>query len=53
MIDKKKFKICNEEKNIPEYITFLVILDSNFPFSPPKILSKTNVGHNIEIVLFS
>ena len=43
MIDKKKFKISNEDKNIPEYITFLVILDSNFPISPPKVLSKTNV----------
>jgi len=43
IIDKKKFKISNEDKNIPEYITFLVILDADFPISPPKVLSKTNV----------
>ena len=43
MIDKKILKIQVEDKNIPEFITFLMIVDWNYPKSPPKILSKTNV----------
>jgi hypothetical protein len=29
--------------NIPDYLNFLVIVDSTFPDNAPKILSKTNV----------
>jgi hypothetical protein len=32
-----------EEKNIPDFITFLFIVDSFFPEQPPKILTKSNV----------
>ena len=45
MIDKKNLNldINFEDKKIPEFITFLMIVDSQFPNHPPKILSKTNV----------
>ena len=45
IIDKKIVKINVEDNNIPEYITFLIIVDSQYPTSPPKILSKTNVNY--------
>ena len=45
IIDKRILNIDNPEieKNIPDYITFLIILDTNYPESTPKILSKSNV----------
>jgi hypothetical protein len=33
----------SEEKNVPDFLTFLIILDSFYPEQPPKILSKCNV----------
>ena len=36
-------EIKNKVKNIPECITFLVIVDYSFPNNPPKILSKSDV----------
>jgi hypothetical protein len=32
-----------EDKNIPDFLNFLVILDSFFPEERPKILAKSNV----------
>lgn len=46
MVDKRIIGLDNPEleKNIPDYISFLFILDVNYPESPPKILAKTNVS---------
>jgi len=47
IIDKKKisFDINIESENtiVPDFITFLLIIDYQFPSSPPRILTKTNV----------
>lgn len=45
MVDKRILGLDNPEleQNIPDYITFLFILDVNYPDIPPKILTKTNV----------
>lgn len=44
MVDKRILGLDNPEveQNIPDYITFLFILDVNYPDVPPKILAKTN-----------
>ena len=45
IIDKNRIGInINEDKysNLPNTITFLIIIDYTFPENPPKILSKTN-----------
>lgn len=44
MVDKRIIGFDNPEieQNIPDYITFLFILDVNYPDSCPKILSKSN-----------
>jgi len=44
MVDKRIIGFDNPEieQNIPDYITFLFILDVNYPDSAPKILSKSN-----------
>ena len=46
IIDKRILGLDNTEMehNIPEYITFLFILDITYPDYPPKILTKTNVS---------
>jgi hypothetical protein len=36
-------EISSDDKNIPDYLTFMFILDSSFPEQPPKILLKSNV----------
>lgn len=45
MIDKKKLNldINFEDKNLPDFICFLVVADNQFPAIPPKVLAKTNV----------
>ena len=45
MIDKKKLNldINFEDKNLPDFLSFLMIVDNQFPTNPPKILAKTNV----------
>ena len=45
MIDKKKLNldINFEDKNLPDFLSFLMIVDSQFPSVPPKILAKNNV----------
>lgn len=47
MVDKRIIGLENPEieQNIPDYITFLFILDVNYPDSCPKILAKTNVSN--------
>lgn len=45
IIDKRilGLDINTEDKNIPDFLTFLIIVDSFFPEQPPKILAKSNV----------
>ena len=45
IIDRNKIEIdLSDEKysNLPETITFLIIIDYTYPNFPPKILAKTN-----------
>ncbi len=46
IIDKRILGLDNTEAehSIPDYITFLFILDISYPDYPPKILAKTNVS---------
>ncbi len=46
IIDKRilGLEINTEEKNVPDFLTFLIIVDSFYPEQPPKILSKSNVS---------
>ena len=46
IIDKRILGLENTESehSIPDYITFLFILDISYPDYPPKILAKTNVS---------
>ena len=50
IIDKKKisFDINIESENtiVPDFITFLLIIDYQFPTTAPRILTKTNVSFN-------
>jgi len=45
IIDKRilGLEINSEDKNIPDCLTFLLIVDSFYPEKPPKILTKSNV----------
>lgn len=44
MIDKAKITIPQDKYlDIPDFITFLIILDYSYPEQPPKIISKTKV----------
>lgn len=45
IIDKRilGIEINSEDKNIPDFLTFLVIVDCFFPEKQPKILTKSNV----------
>jgi hypothetical protein len=45
IIDKRilGLDLNSEDKSMPDFLTFLVILDSFFPVERPKILSKSNV----------
>jgi len=49
IIDKKKIKFevdldsNDDNKLVPDFMTFLLIVDSQFPISPPRVLTKTNV----------
>lgn len=47
IIDKRILGIDNidSDHNVPDYITFLIILDVSYPDYPPKILAKTNVSY--------
>lgn len=47
IIGIKKEDLINKTLNLPDIITFLIIVDYSFPNSPPKILSKSDV-----IILF-
>jgi len=44
IIDKRilGLDINAEDKNIPDFLTFLIIVDSFYPEQPPKILAKSN-----------
>jgi len=60
IIDKKKlsFEIQLDEESassLPDFITFLLIVDCQFPTSAPKVLTKTNVRKlfYIYLVLFT
>ncbi len=46
ILDKRilDMEINSEDKNVPDFITFLMIVDASFPDAPPKILTKSNVG---------
>ena len=45
IIDKRilGLEINSEDKNIPDFLTFLFIVDAFFPEQPPKVLTKSNV----------
>ena len=45
IIDKRilGLEINSEDKNMPDFLTFLLIVDSFCPEKPPKILTKSNV----------
>ena len=53
IIDKRILGLeNNNDNNVPDYITFLFILDINYPDQPPKVLSKTNViKHTIKYLI--
>jgi len=53
MIDKRIINLDNPEieQSIPDYISFLFILDVYYPEVPPKILAKTNVSEMILILI--
>lgn len=43
-VEDHKFNYTKEDEIcIPDFVTFLMILDINYPEEPPKILLKTNV----------
>ena len=54
IIDKRilALEINSEDKNIPDFVNFLLIVDSFFPEQPPKILTKTNVFITIKNIIF-
>jgi hypothetical protein len=54
IIDKRilGLEINSEDKNMPDFLTFLMIVDSFFPEQPPKILTKSNVFKFNNLVLF-
>ena len=43
ILDLKKLNINKEEKQCPDLVTFLIIVDYSYPENSPKILSKTSV----------
>lgn len=45
IVDKRILGLENTENEhlVPDYITFLFILDTSYPEMPPKVLAKTNV----------
>ncbi len=55
IIDKKKISFDlnfdSETIKVPDFITFLLIIDFQFPTNPPRILSKTNVLLSLKLVL--
>jgi hypothetical protein len=46
IVDKRILSLeeIEEHNSIPEFLTFLIIIDSTYPDSPPHVLSKTNVN---------
>jgi len=56
IIDKKKISfdinIETDNSTVPDFITFLLIIDTQFPSSPPRILAKTNVYIGLNIFSF-
>jgi hypothetical protein len=46
IIDKRilGLEFNSEDKNMPDFLTFLLIVDSFYPEKPPKILTKSNVN---------
>lgn len=55
IIDKRilGLEINSEDKNMPDFLTFLLIVDCFCPEKPPKILTKSNVKvfPNIKIIV--
>jgi hypothetical protein len=53
IIDKRilGLEINSEDKNMPDFVTFLLIVDSFFPEKPPKILTKSNVRKKINKIM--